>query len=142
MRWTLAAGLVILPVAVAQVVALAQEKKDGGKGRFFELRTYTASPGKIEALHARFREHTNKLFVKHGMELVGYWQAVSGDNAENTLIYILAFPSREARDASWKAFQNDADWKKVKADSEKDGVPLAAKVDSRFMTPTDYSPVK
>jgi hypothetical protein len=142
MRWTVGAVAVILPVVVAQMVALAQEKKDAGKGRFFELRTYTASPGKIEALHARFRDHTNKLFVKHGMDLVAYWQAVSGDNAENTLIYVLAFPSHEARDASWKAFQNDPDWKKAKADSEKDGVPLAAKVDSRFMTPTDYSPLK
>jgi hypothetical protein len=110
--------------------------------RFFEMRTYTASPGKIQALHARFRDHTCKLFEKHGMTNVGYWSPVSGENHENTLIYILAYPSKEARDASWKAFQADEDWKKVKADSEKDGTPLAAKVESKFMTPTDYSTLK
>src|SRR5690242_9693291 len=73
--------------------------------RFFEMRTYTAAAGKFEALHSRFRDHTNKLFRKHGMTLVGYWVPADKEKgAENTLVYILAYPSREAREASWKAF--------------------------------------
>jgi hypothetical protein len=126
-------------------VAAKPGAKEAGKekaARFFEMRTYVASPGKIEALHARFRTHTNKLFVKHGMQLVGYWMPTNGENAERTLVYILAYPSQEAREASWKAFGNDPDWKQAKAESEKDGVKLAEKVTSVFMTPTDYSPLR
>ena len=142
MKLQLIALLTVVPAALAGVVALAQDKKDAGKTRYFEMRTYIASPGKMAALHSRFRDHTNKLFVKHGMELVGYWQAVSGENADHTLIYILAYPSKEARDASWKAFAADPDWQKAKKESEADGVPLAGKVVSQFITPTDYSPIK
>jgi|ERR1043166_466097 hypothetical protein len=154
MRWQALSILVVVSAAFAGVVAsgqdksfdsglsaLAQDKKDQAKTRFFEMRTYIAKAGKMQALHARFRDHTNKLFVKHGMELVGYWTPTKGENAENTLIYILAYPSEEARKASWDAFQNDPDWKKAKADSEKDGV-LVDKVESKFMVPTDYSPIK
>lgn len=109
--------------------------------RFFELRIYTANPGKLDALDARFRNHTNKLFVKHGMQLVGYWTPADGPESANTLIYILAYPSREAREASWKAFQDDAEWKAARAESEKDG-KLVDKVESKFLNPTDYSPIK
>src|SRR5882672_8633671 len=103
--------------------------------------TYFASPGKIQALHSRFRDHTCKLFEKHGMTNVGYWQQTSGDNAENILVYILAYPSKEAREASWKAFGADPDWVKAKAESEKDGV-LVGKVISTFLKGTDYSAIK
>jgi len=106
--------------------------------RYFEMRTYHANEGKMKALHARFRDHTNALFQKHGMEIVGFWVPVEHPN---TLVYILAYPSKDAREQSWKAFQNDADWKKAKAASEKDG-PLVANVEQVFMTPTDYSPIK
>jgi hypothetical protein len=109
--------------------------------RFFELRIYTANPGKLDALNARFRNHTNKLFVKHGMELVGYWTPADGPEAANTLIYILAYPSREAREASWKAFQADPDWQAARAASETAG-RLVEKVDSKFLNPTDYSPIR
>ena len=109
--------------------------------RVFEMRTYTAAPGKLAALHSRFRDHTLRLFEKHGMQNIGYWQQASGENAENTLVYILAYPSEEARKKSWEAFGNDPEWKKAKADSEKDGV-LVAKVESKFMKPTDYSTIK
>ena len=109
--------------------------------RFFEMRIYTANPGKMAALNARFRDHTCKMFEKHGMQNIGYWQQTSGDNAENLLVYVLAYPSEDARKKSWDAFVNDPDWKKAKAESEKDGV-LVAKVDSRFMKPTDYSAIK
>jgi hypothetical protein len=110
--------------------------------RFFEMRTYHAAPGKMEALHARFRDFTNKLFAKHGMEMVGYWVPMNKEGqSENTLVYILAFPSREARDKAWKDFADDLEWHAVKAETEKNG-RLVEKVDSVFMTATDYSPIK
>jgi hypothetical protein len=116
----------------------------GGKkvdNRVFELRTYYANPGKMEALHARFRDHTNKLFVKHGMTLIGYWNPIDPKKAHEELIYILAFPSKDAAAKSWKAFQNDPEWKAARAKSEENGV-LVAKVVSVYMNPTDYSPIK
>jgi len=110
--------------------------------RCFELRTYVAAPGKFEALHARFRDHTNKLFVKHGMEIVGYWVPADADKgATNTLVYLLAHKSRDAAKKSWAAFINDPDWKKARADSEVNG-KLTDKVESVFLTATDYSPMK
>ncbi|HEY2906915.1 MAG TPA: NIPSNAP family protein [Vicinamibacterales bacterium] len=110
--------------------------------RVFELRTYHAAPGKLDALHARFRDHTNDLFKKHGMTVVGYWVPTDAEKgAGDTLIYILAFADRAAATAAWKAFATDPDWMKVKAESEKDG-PLTTKIDSVFTTPTDYSPMK
>jgi hypothetical protein len=118
--------------------AAASSSASAGKGRFFEMRTYYANEGKVEALDARFREHTNKLFVKHGMDLVGYWHPV---DKPNVLVYILGYPSREAREKSWAAFNNDPEWKAAKAKSEEHG-GLVAKVDQVFMTPTDYSPLK
>jgi hypothetical protein len=114
---------------------------EAADGRFFELRIYHANPGKLDALNARFRNHTNKLFVKHGMELIGYWTPADSPEAQNTLVYILAYPSREARETSWKAFREDPAWIKAKEESEKQGV-LVEKVDAKFMNPTDYSPLK
>ena len=109
--------------------------------RVFEMRTYYAAPGKLDALNARFRDHTNALFKKHGIEMVGYWVPTDPERSKDTLVYILAYPDKEARDKAWKDFQDDPEWKMAKADSEKDGV-LVKKVDQVFMTPTDYSPVK
>lgn len=105
--------------------------------RLFELRVYFAAPGKLDDLNARFRNHTTALFEKHGMENIGYWVPV--DNQSNKLVYILAYPSREAREASWKAFSADPEWKKVVKESEANG-KLVSKVDSTFMKATDYSP--
>jgi hypothetical protein len=90
--------------------------------RVFELRTYVTNPGKLEALHQRFRDHTNRLFKKHGIELVGFWTPVEGPESQNTLIYIVAFPSREAQAKSWAAFKADPEWLKAKDESHKDGV--------------------
>jgi hypothetical protein len=132
-----AVGLAVGGLAMVKQTA-AEEK---GKERVFELRTYTAAEGKLDALNARFRDHTNKLFVKHGMELVGYWTPTDGEKAKNTLIYILAHASREAAAKSWKEFQDDPEWKAARAESEKDG-KLTTKVESVFMKPTDYSPMK
>lgn len=105
--------------------------------RCYEMRTYYANPDKLDALHARFRDHTVGLFEKHGMTNVGYW--VPQDNTDNKLIYILSYPSREAREASWKAFLADPVWKAAYAESTKDG-KLISKVESVFMQTTDYSP--
>lgn len=109
--------------------------------RVFEMRTYTAAPGKLDALNARFRDHTIKLFDKYGMKSVGYWVPQDGPLKENTLVYVLAHESREAAAKSWAAFRTDPDWVKAKADSEKGG-SLTTKVESVFLDPTDYSPVK
>src|SRR5262245_36108210 len=119
----------------------APKEKSKVESRVFEMRTYYAAPGKMTALHARFRNHTNKLFEKHGMTLIGFWSPTDAEKAEKVMIYILAYPSRTAADAAWKAFREDPDWKKAKADSEKDGV-LVEKVESVFLTATDYSPIK
>ena len=128
----------------ATLPAAAEEKeKDVKKAatRVFELRTYYAAPGKMDALNARFRDHTNVLFKKHGMEIIGFWQPTDPKEADKKLIYVLAFPSKEAADKSWKAFREDPDWIKAKEASEKDG-KLVDKVDSVFLNPTDYSPIK
>jgi hypothetical protein len=109
--------------------------------RVFELRTYTTPPGKLDALKARFREHTVKLFEKNGMTNVGYWVPMDKPLADNTLVYVLAHPSREAAVKSWAAFRADPDWVKAKAESEKDG-PLTTKVESVFLSPTDFSALK
>ncbi len=117
--------------------ALAQDAKP----RLFEMRTYTAPEGKLDALNARFRDHTNRLFVKHGMALVGYWTPVDGPESKNTLVYILAYPSKDAREASWKAFRADPEWQAAAAASEKNG-KLVEKVEIKYLTATDYSPIK
>ncbi|MBI1874693.1 MAG: NIPSNAP family protein [Acidobacteria bacterium] len=110
-------------------------------GRVFELRTYTASEGKLDALHARFRDHTLRIFQKHGMTNVGYWSPQDAPLAQNTLIYILAHSSREAAKKSWDAFRQDPDWQKAQKESEVNG-RLTTKVESVFMNATDYSPMK
>jgi hypothetical protein len=128
------------PAASPTSPALPSLAKDS---RFFELRTYHAAPGKLEALEARFRNFTTKLFVKHGMEVVGFWVPMNKDGQyENTLIYILAFPSREAREKDWKEFSDDLEWHAVKAESEKNGPLLIGKPESKYMTATDFSPIK
>ncbi|HEX8277500.1 MAG TPA: NIPSNAP family protein, partial [Segetibacter sp.] len=107
------------------------------KEPYYEMRIYYAAPGKLEDLSARFRNHTTRIFAKHGMTNIGYWIPV--DNPENRLIYVLAYPGKEARDASWKAFGADPEWQAVAKASEVNG-KLVTKVESLYMYPTDYSP--
>ena len=121
-------------LAAACLSGLAAEKES----RFFELRTYYAAPGKLDALQARFRNHTLKIFEKHGMENIGYWLPLT--NTENKLVYLLAYPSREAREKSWKEFSADPVWQEVAKATEKDG-RLVSKADSLFLAATDFSPV-
>lgn len=104
--------------------------------RCYELRTYTAAPGKLDALLQRFRNHTVALFTKHGMTNVGYW--VPADNPDRKLIYLLSFPDRAARDASFKAFAADPAWQEAQKTSEAGG-KLVDKLESRFLTATDFS---
>ena len=110
--------------------------------RVFEIRTYTTPPGKLDALKARFRDHTIKIFNKYDMRSVGYWVPQDAPLKDNTLIYILSHESREAAAKSWAAFRADPEWVKAKADSEKDG-PLTTKTpESVFADPTDFSALK
>jgi hypothetical protein len=110
--------------------------------RVFELRTYTANPGKFEALKTRFRDHTIRIFNNHGMQSIGYWVPVDPPKSENTLIYIIAHPSVEAAKKNWQEFQADPEWKKAASESQKDGPILAGRPESVFMTPADFSQIK
>lgn len=122
----LLAGLFLVPAkAVAEV---------------YELRTYTTNKGKLDNLNARFRDHTVRLFKKHGMTSVGYWVPTDESKSKNTLIYVLKHESRDAAKASWQAFLGDREWKKVAKESQKDGRILAKAPDSVFMNAADYSP--
>jgi hypothetical protein len=104
----------------------------------YEMRVYYAPPHKLDALHARFRDHTMKLFAKHGMTNVGYFVPV-GENPERKLVYFLRHASSSAADASWRAFVDDPEWKAAHAASEKEG-KLVEKIVARRMQTTDYSP--
>ena len=112
---------------------------DPGNSGVFELRVYHAAPGKLADLHTRFREHTIKIFERHGMKNVAYWAPMDEPDKSNTLIYILQHPSREVAAANWKSFQEDPEWKSVRDKSEANG-KLVEKVDSTFMTLADFSP--
>ena len=128
--------------AVLLATERARDDRPAAANRVFELRTYTTHPGKLDDLHKRFRDHTNRLFRKHGMDLVAYWTPQDEkDGKADTLIYVIAFPSRDAAKASWQAFQSDPEWQKVRAESEQNG-KIVKEVKSVYMDPTDYSPIK
>ena len=113
------------------------DKNVAPDSRCFELRTYTVraeGPGSIDLLHSRFRQHTNRLFRKHGMDILGFWHATS---KPNTLIYVLAYKDRAARDAAWKAFRSDPEWTKVVKEMQ-----VGTQVESVFMNAVDYGPLK
>jgi NIPSNAP len=110
-----------------------------GADTVYELRVYHVAPGKLDELLARFRDHTMKIFERHGMKSVAYWTPVDDPQKGNTLIYILQHSSRTAADANWNAFRDDPEWKSVKAKSEENG-KLVEKVDSTYMNLTDFSP--
>jgi hypothetical protein len=111
-----------------------------GSGKVYELRIYHVVPGKLDSLVSRFREYTDKLFAKHEMKSVAYWKALDKPVKSSTLFYILEHPSREEAAANWKAFQDDLEWKTVKAKSEENG-KLVEKIDSTFLALTDFSPL-
>lgn len=126
----------LMPLVTSLLVAsnvTAAEKET----RFFEMRTYYAAPGKLDDLMARFRNHTTQLFEKHGMANIGYWLPLT--NTENKIVYLLAYPSREAREKSWKEFGADPEWQKAAKESEKNG-KLVTRAESVYLQPTDFSP--
>ena len=142
--WLAGVLAVALCAGVAAVVVRAANADKGDKAveqRVYELRTYHIAPGKAEALHARFRDHTLKIFEKHGMKVEAFWKPLDEKAAEETLVYLMSYPSKDAADKAWKEFRDDPEWVKAKAESEKDGT-LVTKVDSVFLTPTDYAPTK
>jgi hypothetical protein len=102
-----------------------------------ELRIYNAVPGKLSELHARFRDHTNAIFAKHGFKPVGYWTNLIGPSNQQ-LIYILEWEDLAHCEEAWEAFKADPEWIAVKSASEKDG-PLVADLSSSILQPTDYS---
>ena len=117
------------------------EAEAQGRGKVFELRTYTAPEGKLNDLVARFRNDTLRIFEKHGMHNVGYWLPADAPASSNTLVYILAHDSRDAATKSWAAFRDDAEWKAVAERTQANG-PIVTKVDSMFLEATDFSPLK
>jgi hypothetical protein len=127
----------ISTTVTAAAAATSLHAADGKAVPCYEFRTYTAAEGKLDALHARFRNHTVKLFEKHGMVNLGYW--VPLENPGLKLYYLLRHANKAAKDASWKAFIGDAEWKKAAAESEKDG-RLVAKIESLALHTVDYSP--
>jgi hypothetical protein len=137
--FSVAAGLGLF--AAGFLCATAMSSHAASKTRVFELRTYTAAPGKLEDLKARFRNHTVQLFKKHGMTNIGYWVPQDAPASQNTLIYVLAHESREAAKKSFDGFRADPAWVKAREASEVNG-KLAVKVESVFMDPTDFSPTK
>jgi len=133
---------IVLPLLFANLFAMENATNgatvfDNTDSRVYELRTYYAAPGKLDDLNARFRNHTCKLFEKHGMVNIGYWVPI--ENPDNKLIYIVAHESREAARKSWGAFGADPDWKTARDASEKNG-KLVNKLESVFLAATDYSP--
>ncbi len=129
--------------ALAAVAALASTFKltaaeASDSGPVYELRVYYAAEGKLDDLHARFRDHTMKIFENHGMKNVGYF-VPEGANPERKLIYFLEHSSREGAKKEWKEFGADPEWQQVAKESEKNG-RLVSKVDSQFLQLTDYSP--
>jgi hypothetical protein len=139
----------VVVAALAPLRVAAKEKPtpsapaagSAGSGQYFELRIYTAAPGKMEALHKRFREHTTRLFEKHGIKNVGYWTAVD-EKHQGRLYFILAYPDQQSRDRMWtEGFAKDPEWVKVAQESQKDG-KLVDSVEQVFLAPTDYSPIR
>ena len=145
--WSLLMIAVVLGGAIYTRAGAAEDtsppvtKPASDPSHVFEMRKYYAMPGKLDALQARFRNHTTKLFEKHGMTNIGYWTPAEGPEAGKVLIYLLAFPSREAKDAAWKGFRTDPEWKRVREESEKDG-KIVEKVESTILSPTDYSAIR
>ncbi len=133
----------LVMMAVAAVAAAAGWMAKGTTAQaaspmIYELRTYHCEPGKLPNLLARFRNHTTKLFEKHGMTNVGYWVPAEGEAHENTLVYIVAHKDAEAAKKSWAGFRADEAWVKVRTESEAAG-KIVSKVESVYMNPTDFS---
>ena len=120
------------------IASFAVQAQSDANSRLYELRTYYASEGKLQDLMSRFQNHTLKYFYTHNMRLEGFWLPL-GENKENKLIYLLSYPSREARDKSWKEFMGDKGWIDVMKNSAVNG-EIVAKIENVFLKTTDFSP--
>jgi len=142
-RWVVAVASTMIFVAGFAAGTLRTERSVAfAQGRrVFELRTYTAPEGKLEALHARFKNHTMRIFNTHHMTSIGYFRPLDAPLKDNTLIYVLAHPSRAEATKNWAEFRADPEWQKVSAESEANG-RIVSKVESVFLEPADYSPLK
>jgi len=141
--WIITSTALLVGVAVGWSTATLRAEPDQPAAKVYELRTYTTEEGRLPALHARFKDHTIKLFEKHGMQNVIYFTPIDKDGKpiENKLVYLLAHKSREAARASFDEFRKDPEWVAARDASEKDG-KIVAKVESQFLAPTNYSPMK
>ncbi len=138
-RTAVAVAFVLAGYAVGRTSAVPTAAALQAATRVFELRTYTTpDDAKFGMLQARFRDHTTRIFEKHGIKNVGYWTPV---DTPNTLIYIVSHPSMEEAKKNWGSFRNDPDWLKVRKDTEAQGL-TGVKVESKYLVPTDYSPLK
>jgi hypothetical protein len=142
-KWFVLAGSTVIFLAGLSAGSLMQSGIAHAQAakHVYELRTYTAPEGKLGELHTRFRDHTVRIFNRHGMKSVIYLAPQDAPDSQNTLIYILEHPSREAAKKAWADFQADPEWVKVAADSQVNG-RIVSKVVSVFADPTDYSPIK
>ncbi|HWW98034.1 MAG TPA: NIPSNAP family protein [Edaphobacter sp.] len=132
-------GAMMLSTTLSTASGLEEQSGGAKADVVYELRVYHANEGKLDALVARFRDHTDAIFKRHGMMSIAYWTPTDEPLKGRTLIYILKHPSREAAMANWKAFHDDPEWIKVSTASEVNG-KLAEKIDSTYMTLTDFSP--
>ncbi len=107
----------------------------------YELRMYHAKAGKMDALKARFRDHTDAIFRRHGMKSIGYWSPEDAPDSQDLFIYILEHPSRQEAEKNWAAFQADPEWQRVKAESEASG-QLVNRIERFFMDATSFSALR
>ncbi len=128
-------------VALIALSVFAVRATHAQSTRLFEIRTYTCNEGKLPDLEKRFRDHTIEIFNRHHITSIGYWIPQDPPRSQDTLIYIVAHPSREAAKENWAAFGSDPEWKKVAADSQANG-KIVNHVDSVFMNPADFSQIK
>lgn len=133
-------GISVFSITLGAIAGMLISASAQGE-KAYELRIYTATPGNLDNLHARFRDHTTRIFAKHGMEVVGYWTPTDEEKADDTLIYVLEHASREAADASWQAFIQDPEWQEVAAASNANGQILGG-IEREYMVATDYSPMQ
>jgi hypothetical protein len=140
-KWIVGLGALAIAFTTGVLVGNGPLVKAQTKNRVLEIRTYTAHPGRLGALVNRMGNGEGTIFAKVGMPPVGFFVASDAPKSQDTFIYILAHPNREAAAASWAKFRDDPEWKALRASSEADG-PIVAKAEAVFVNPTDFSPVK
>ncbi len=148
-RWTLnkwtACGIALAAFAAGSLLTARlahMNEVRAASNRVFELRVYHTVPGKTTALQAEFRDKVTKIFAKHDLKAVGYWAPLDAPESENTFVYILAHPSRDAAKAHWDAFRADPEFQAMMKSQQAPDAKLVEKVDSTYMAPTDFSPMK